>query len=187
MLVADVEGERVAEVVRRSAITALGEGVDAEQRLRPAAVARVHEALAEYRREADELGAERRVAVATSAVRDAENGSEFVDDLGRRFGFEARVLGGDEEAALTLRGVGPLGPAALLLDIGGGSTELTLAGFRVSLDVGSLRLTERFLASDPPTAGEFGAAAAHVRSLLPPLRPASAVGVAATIAQLEQL
>jgi exopolyphosphatase/guanosine-5'-triphosphate,3'-diphosphate pyrophosphatase len=187
MLVADVEDRRVDEVVRRSVVTALGEGVDAEPRLRRAAIARVHEALAGYRRETDELGAERRVAVATSAVRDAENGAEFLDELGRRFGFEARVIGGDEEAALTLLGVGPLGPETLLLDIGGGSTELTLCGFRVSLDVGSLRLTERFLASDPPTSDELGAAAAHVRSLLPPLRPASAVGVAATIAQLAAL
>jgi exopolyphosphatase/guanosine-5'-triphosphate,3'-diphosphate pyrophosphatase len=187
LLVADVEDGRVAEVVRRAVVTALGEGVDRARQLGPAAVARVHEAVAGYRREADELGAVRVLAAGTSAVRDAANGVEFLAELGRRFGLETRLLGGDEEAALTRLGVGPLVADTLLLDVGGGSTELTLGGFRVSLDVGSLRLIERFLRGDPPARGELDAAAAHVRSLLPPLDPTAAVGVAATIAQLDRL
>jgi exopolyphosphatase/guanosine-5'-triphosphate,3'-diphosphate pyrophosphatase len=187
LLVADVEDGRVAEVVRRSTVTALGEGVDADRRLRPEAIARVHAALADHLREADELGAVRTLAAATSAVRDAVNGAAFLDELGLRFGLETRLLRGGAEAELTARGVGRLEPGTLLLDVGGGSTELTLGDRHASLDVGSLRLTERFLDGDPPRPAELDAGAAHVRALLPPLEPASAVGVAATVAQLAVL
>ena len=140
LLVADVEDESVEEVIRRSVITRLGEGVDAERVLLPAAVARVHRVLADYRGEAERLGAERTLAAATSAVRDARNGAEFLRQLGRRFGFATRLLSGDEEAELTRRGAGVLDDETLLLDVGGGSTELILGSFRTSLDVGSVRL-----------------------------------------------
>jgi exopolyphosphatase/guanosine-5'-triphosphate,3'-diphosphate pyrophosphatase len=187
LLVADVDGDDVRELTRRSEITALGEGVDASRTLLPAAIERVRRLLDEYREEATRLGAERVLAVATSAVRDAANGREFLRGLEERYGFETRLLSGDEEAELTRRGAGIGDEETLLLDIGGGSTELSLGAFRTSLDVGSVRLTERHLRSDPPRADELAAAAAAVRAELPDLRPTRAVGVAGTVWQLEEL
>ncbi|HZO34059.1 MAG TPA: hypothetical protein VFB17_03175 [Gaiellaceae bacterium] len=144
LLVADVVDDSVTEVVRRTRITQLGEGVDARRRLLPVPVARVRNVLVDYRREAESLGAERVLAVATSAVRDAENGEAFLGEVEWSYGFATLLLTGEEEAALTLRGVGPLPPGTLVTDIGGGSTELVSATFRCSIDVGSVRLTERF-------------------------------------------
>ena len=144
LLVADVVDDSVTEVVRRTRITQLGEGVDARRRLLPVPVARVRNVLVDYRREAESLGAERMLAVATSAVRDAENGEAFLGEVEWSYGFATLLLTGEEEAALTLRGVGPLPPGTLVTDIGGGSTELVSATFRCSIDVGSVRLTERF-------------------------------------------
>ena len=125
------------ELVRRTRITRLGEGVDARRRLLPVPVARVRNVLADYRRELEELGAERTLAVATSAVRDAENGEAFLGEVEWSYGFATRLLTGDEEAAMTLRGVGPLAPGTVVIDIGGGSTELITESFRTSLDIGS--------------------------------------------------
>ena len=187
LLIADVEDGRVEELVRRGAVTGLGQGVDESRRLRPDAIERVFAVLAEFRREADALGAERALAVATSAVRDAENGAGFLEDVERRFGFATRLLSGSEEAELTRRGIGALPETTLVLDVGGGSTELVLGPVRTSLDVGSVRLTERHLRTDPPTPAELAAAADHVRSLLPDLAPSGAIGVAGTIGQLDAL
>jgi exopolyphosphatase/guanosine-5'-triphosphate,3'-diphosphate pyrophosphatase len=187
LLVGDVEGDRVEEIVRRSTVTRLGEGVDAGRQLLPAAIDRVHAVLAEYRRELEALGAERSLAVATSAVRDAANGTEFLAGVERAFRLPTRLLSGDAEAELTRRGVGAVGDTALVVDVGGGSTELIAAGFRTSLDIGSTRLSERFLRSDPPRRDELAAAAAYVRGLLPSLDVTAAVGVAGTVAQLRAL
>jgi exopolyphosphatase/guanosine-5'-triphosphate,3'-diphosphate pyrophosphatase len=187
LLVADVERDRLETIVRRTTVTRLGEGVDASRTLLPAAVERVHAALREYRRELDALGAERVVAVATSAARDAANGAEFLAAVETSFGLPTRLLDGDEEARLTRLGVGAVDDGTLVVDVGGGSTELVLGAFRTSLDVGSTRLTERFLHSDPPTTGELAAAAAHVRGLLPALDVHAAIGVAGTVAQLRTL
>jgi exopolyphosphatase/guanosine-5'-triphosphate,3'-diphosphate pyrophosphatase len=187
LLVADVEGGRVDAVVRRTTVTRLGEGVDASRRLLPAAVERVHATLREYCRELDGLGATAALAVATSAVRDAANGADFLRGVEAAFALPTRLLDGEEEARLTRLGVGALDDGKLVVDVGGGSTELILGSFRTSLDIGSTRLTERFLQSDPPRADELAAAAAHVRSLLPPLEGDAAVGVAGTVAQLEAL
>jgi exopolyphosphatase/guanosine-5'-triphosphate,3'-diphosphate pyrophosphatase len=187
LLVGDVEGDRVEEIVRRSTVTRLGEGVDAGRRLLPAAIARVHAVLADYRRELEALDAERSLAVATSAVRDAANGAEFLAGVERAFRLPTRLLSGDEEAELTRRGVGAVGDTALVVDVGGGSTELIAAGFRTSLDIGSTRLSGRFLHSDPPRPEELAAAAEYVQGLLPPLEATSAVGVAGTVAQLRAL
>src|ERR687895_1930871 len=126
LLVADVDDGRVEEVVRRSRITRLGEGVDSRRRLLPVAVARVRNCLADYRREAESLGAERALAVATSAVRDAENGEAFLGEIEWSYGFTTRLLSGDEEAEMTLRGIGAVDPGTLVVDIGGGSTEVQL-------------------------------------------------------------
>jgi exopolyphosphatase/guanosine-5'-triphosphate,3'-diphosphate pyrophosphatase len=190
LLVADVDNGRVDEVVRRSAITRLGEGVDERRRLLPLPIARVRNVLSEYRREAESLGAERALVVATSAVRDAENGEAFLGEIEWSYGFTTRELSGDEEAALTLRGIATdraLDAATLVLDIGGGSTELVLGETRTSLDVGAVRLTERFLNTDPPTRDELAACAAAVSELLPPLGPTAAIGVAGTITTIAAL
>ncbi len=187
LLVADVEGDRVHPVVRRATVTRLGEGVDARRRLSPAAAARTLTVLTRYDEEAAALGAEWTLAVGTSALRDAADGSAFLAELERRFGWRTRLLSGDEEAALTRLGAGAIDDRTLVVDVGGGSTELSTGSVRRSLDVGSVRLTERHLRADPPAAGELEAAAAAVRTLLPDLDVAAAVGVAGTVAQLHLL
>ncbi len=196
LLVADVDGDRLDEVVRRLTITRLGEGVDARRKLLPVPIARVRNTLSEYRREAEEQGAIRTLAIATSAVRDAENGEAFLGEIEWSYGFATQLLDGDEEAALMLRGVAAgrrLEAGTLVVDIGGGSTELVLAGENgmpqasTSLDVGCVRLTERFLASDPPSERELAEAAAYVRALLPPYGARSAIGVAGTVTTLATL
>jgi len=182
LLVADVVDGTLVELYRETRITRLGERVDAGRLLLPAAVARVHACLADYRRVIDALGARRTLAVATSAVRDAENGRELLDGLD----LPARVLSGEEEAALTFRGVGE--PDALVVDIGGGSTELVGPGIRVSLELGCVRLSERHLRSDPPTARELEACAEAVRFALPAqLEATRAIGVAGTFVSLAAL
>jgi len=195
LLVADVDHGRVAEIIRRLAITGLGEGVDETQRLGRAGIGRVLDCLDGYADELTRLGATRTLAVATSAVRDAANGTEFLAELDARYGFATRLLDGREEAELTFRGVTserPLDGDTLIVDIGGGSTELVLGdanGVRssASLQIGCVRLTERFLASDPPTRDELDACARHVRQVLPTLSPASAIGVAGTVTTLAAL
>src|SRR5512132_791826 len=174
LLVADVDADRVDEVSRHTVITRLGEGVDERRKLLPLPVARVRNALSDYRRELEELGAERVLAIGTSAIRDAENGEAFLGEIEWRYGFSTRLLSGEEEGELTRRGVAgesELEPGTLVLDVGGGSTELIVDGSRTSLDLGCVRLTERFLASDPPTRDELGAAGAQVREALPALEP----------------
>jgi exopolyphosphatase/guanosine-5'-triphosphate,3'-diphosphate pyrophosphatase len=148
LLVADIEDGALDDVDRRLTITRLGEGVDGRRRLLPVAIARVRNVLADYRRIAEGHRAERVLAVATSAVRDAENGEAFLGEIEWSYGFETLLLRGEDEAALTVRGVGsgrPLGPGSVVVDVGGGSTELVVPnGFRTSLDIGCVRLTERF-------------------------------------------
>jgi exopolyphosphatase / guanosine-5'-triphosphate,3'-diphosphate pyrophosphatase len=194
LLVADVVDGHVEELNRETVITRLGEGVDRRRRLLPEPIARVRNTLVDFRRRAEELGAERTLLVATSAVRDAENGEAFLGEIEWSYGFDTELLSGNEEAAMTLRGVSvgrELEAGTLLLDVGGGSTELTLPDFRVSLDVGSVRLTERFLASDPPTAEELEACRAAVRSVLEEhgidLDVREAIGVAGTITTIAAL
>ena len=195
LLVADVDGERLDEVVRLLTITRLGEGVDERRRLLPVPIARVRSCLTEYRREIEQHGALRTLAIATSAVRDAENGEAFLGEIEWSYGFTTRLLAGSEEAAMMVRGVTAERPPVedtLLVDIGGGSTELVLcsdggARASASLDVGCVRVTERFLASDPPTRPELAAAAAYVRSLLPAYEARSSIGVAGTVTTLATL
>jgi exopolyphosphatase / guanosine-5'-triphosphate,3'-diphosphate pyrophosphatase len=194
LLVADVDDGEIEEVSKRVEITRLGEGVDTRRRLLPVAIARVRNVLTDYRREAEELAAERILLVATSAVRDAENGEAFLGEIEWSYGFVTRLLSGDEEAELTFRGAADnrLG-STLVVDPGGGSTEFVVgeAGqvrSRQSVDIGSVRLTERFVHSDPPTADELEAAAEYVRSALPPPPEADhVVGVAGTITTLAAL
>jgi exopolyphosphatase/guanosine-5'-triphosphate,3'-diphosphate pyrophosphatase len=192
LLVADVNAERVEEISGRTTITRLGEGVDARHRLLPLPIARVRNVLADFRRELESLGAERTLAAATSAVRDAENGEAFLGEIEWSYGFTTRLLTGEEEAELTLRGVGEGGHDALVVDIGGGSTELIGSGTRISTELGSVRLTERFLPSDPPTEDELDTLGAATRSVLAEQVPETltarrAIGVAGTITSLAAL
>jgi exopolyphosphatase/guanosine-5'-triphosphate,3'-diphosphate pyrophosphatase len=190
LLVADVDDGRVDEVARELTITRLGEGVDERRKLLPVALARVRNVLTDYRRELEQLGAERVLAIATSAVRDADNGEAFLGEIEWSYGFTTRLLAGEEEAALTRRGVSngrALEDATLVLDVGGGSTELNTASERVSLDLGCVRLTERHLHSDPPAADELEAAARKVREALPDWHPQEAIGVAGTVTSLAAL
>jgi exopolyphosphatase / guanosine-5'-triphosphate,3'-diphosphate pyrophosphatase len=190
LLVADVHDGDVDEVARRLRITRLGEGVDERRKLLPLPIARVRNVLSDYRRELEELSAERVLAIGTSAVRDAENGEAFLGEVEWSYGFTTRLLSGEEEAELTRRGVANgrgLADDTLVLDVGGGSTELITAASRTSLDVGCVRLTERFLHSDPPTSGEVEAAAHASRESLPAIEPSNAIGVAGTVTSLAAL
>ena len=181
LLVAGVDDGRVEELHRESRITRLGEGVEARGRLLPLPIARVRNVLSDYRRTAELLGAERTLLVATSAVRDAENGEAFLGEIEWSYGFATRLLSGAEEAELTRRGVGELGAATLLVDIGGGSTELVLGDFHASLPLGSVRFAERH-------GDDVQSNVAAARALLPKLgRPQDAVGVAATVTSLAAL
>ncbi|HEX6762647.1 MAG TPA: hypothetical protein VF094_07600 [Gaiellaceae bacterium] len=182
LLVADVVGDQTTEIVRRTRITLLGEGVDVRKRLLPLPIARVRNVLADYRREAEALGAERVLAVATSSVRDAENGEAFLGEVEWSYGFTTRLLTGDDEAAMTLRGVGPLEPGVVVTDIGGGSTEIACAELRESMQIGCVRLTERHGA-------DLDAAAAAVRAALPelPFRVHTLLGVDGTTAEVAAL
>jgi exopolyphosphatase / guanosine-5'-triphosphate,3'-diphosphate pyrophosphatase len=175
LLVAEVEGDALTEVERRTTVTRLGEGLEATGRLSDAAIARVSEALAGYRAALDELGAERVVAVATSAMRDAANGPQFRDEIERRFGLDARTISGDEEARLTFLGATAgrdAGAATLVIDIGGGSTEFVVGHpggdpeFHISTRMGSVRHTERHLHGDPPTDAELAALAQDARAIV---------------------
>jgi exopolyphosphatase/guanosine-5'-triphosphate,3'-diphosphate pyrophosphatase len=189
LLVGDVVDGRIDPLLRRSTITRLGEGVDARRRLLPFPIARVRNCLSDYRRELESLGAERALLVATSAVRDAENGEAFLGEIEWSYGFTTRLLSGDEEADLTLRGVGVLYPGTVVVDVGGGSTELVSSSARVTTNLGSVRLTERFLVSDPPTARELAEVRDAIRAVLAEHAATAkhGVGVAGTVTSLAAL
>ena len=197
LLVAEVDDGSLTELQRESIVTRLGEGVDATGRLGEEPQARVFAALDRYAEAIDRHGATTRVVVMTSAVRDAANGAEFAATVTERYGLQGRTLSGDDEARLSYLGAtaarDPDDPSALLvIDIGGGSTEMIVGArgaveFHVSTQVGVVRHTERHLHSDPPTAAELAALAADARAALEAAvpaeireRPAAAVAVAGT-------
>ena len=194
LLVAERDGDGdLVELERRTIITRLGQGVDATGRLADEAMDRVSEAIASYREIIDRTGAERIVAVATSAMRDAENGPEFRDYLNEKFGVDPRTISGDEEARLTF-----LGATAgrnddretVVIDIGGGSTEYVVGragedpSFHTSTQMGSVRFTERFLQSDPPAEPEMQELAEAVRDTVPDAHAEHAIAVAGTATSL---
>ena len=202
LLVADVTEGRIADIERETRVTRLGEGVDRRRRLLPVPIARVRNVLSGYRRSLESLGAERTLAIATSAIRDAENGEAFLGEIEWSYGFATRLLSGHDEALMMFRGVTSgreLDAGTVIVDVGGGSTELVAAepdGVRWhdSLDIGSARLTERFLHRDPPSREELDACAAAVQALLSErvpheirTRTMSAIGVAGTITSLAAL
>jgi len=196
LLIAEIEhGSLTRELDRRTVVTRLGDGVDRNGRLSDEAMSRVFDTCAEFRRAIERHRAARVVAVLTSAARDAANGPAFQDELRRRFGFDAETISGEREAWLTYLGATswrehdkPL----LVLDIGGGSTELVVGAgetieFHVSTQIGSVRFTERHLTTDPPMAEELRECREAVRSGLEeavPLevreRPVDGVAVAGT-------
>ncbi len=173
LLIADVDGD-VSVVERQSRVTRLGRGVDLSGQLSDEAIEAACAAIADYVALCREAGAEQVAAIATSAVRDASNGSAFVAELRERFALSARVLDGEEEARLTYRGATAQQPPAiptLVIDIGGGSTEMivgtgTEIAFHASLQAGVVRHTERHISGDPPTAVELEALAGDVRVLI---------------------
>lgn len=196
LLVADLDGDALTEVVRRMEIVRLGQGVDSTGRLAPAALERTLGVLSGYARIIGDLSAEAVRMVATSATRDAANAADFVRGVKGVLGLEPEVLSGTEEAYLsflgataefgttaefgatagsgTPRGDGPY----LVVDIGGGSTEFVVGDAQatrargaagvsaVSVDIGCVRLTERHLRSDPPRPAEVSAAAADIAAAL---------------------
>jgi exopolyphosphatase/guanosine-5'-triphosphate,3'-diphosphate pyrophosphatase len=189
LLVADVADGRVSPVERRSKVTRLGRGVDLTGRLATEAIEDAARAVGEYVKIVEERGAEAVDAIATSAVRDADNGGAFIAELRERFALSARVLGGDEEARLTYVGATAERPPAeptLVVDIGGGSTELVVGqgreiSFHTSMQAGVVRHTERHLVHDPPTPVELEALACDVRGLIEKATadaPAASAGIA---------
>ncbi|MFZ0088261.1 MAG: Ppx/GppA phosphatase family protein [Solirubrobacteraceae bacterium] len=201
LLIAELHDHALRELVRHSHVTRLGAGVDADGRLREDAMERVFATLEGYRAEIDAHDCEHAVAVLTSAVRDSANGEEFADAVHERYGLEAHVLTGDEEAELTYLGANSERDPddrtpTLVLDIGGGSTELVIGSgtdvvFHVSTQAGVVRQTERWLRDDPPTQEELDELAADVRRILgdavPDSRRASveqAIAVAGTATSL---
>ncbi len=200
LLVADVDGAgeaaKLESLDRRIQITRLGQGVDESRRLDPEAISRTLDALREFRGALDELGVERARATATSAVRDADNRDEFLGSAADVLGFEPELLPGTEEARLSFLGAtaGLDEPAPYLtLDIGGGSTEFVVGTHEpeglISVDTGSVRITEQHLRSDPPEPEELSEAVSVVRAHLadverevPAVRDAATlIGVAGTI------
>jgi exopolyphosphatase / guanosine-5'-triphosphate,3'-diphosphate pyrophosphatase len=185
LLVADVEDGHVVELERRTVITSLGQGVDSSGRLAQEAMDRVSEAIAVYREVIDRLGVQRVVALATSAMRDAENGPEFRDYLKQRFGIEPQTISGDEEARLTFLGATSSrndDRETLVIDIGGGSTEYVVGhpgrdpAFHTSTQMGSVRFTERY-----ENLEEMGAA---VRETVPDVSVEQGIAVAGTATSL---
>ena len=197
LLVAEVTGGKVEELDRRSVVTRLGEGVDATGRLGDAPRRRVLDTLGEYAESIERHECGRRLAVMTSAVRDAANGDEFAAIVRERYGLDGRTLSGDEEARLTYLGAtvardGGDGVPLLVVDIGGGSTELVTGvggemDFHVSTQAGVVRHGERHLRDDPPSREDIDALARDVRATIEDAVPAevrervrAAVAVAGT-------
>jgi len=203
LLVADPgRGMGLSEVDRRLELVRLGQGVDATRRFHPDALARTFAAVDTYAARIRELGVDQVRFLATSAARDVSNRDEFFDGVRDRLGVDVDVITGDEEARLSFLGALSGGPVSagpvLVMDVGGGSTELILGDLdgsvRVarSLDMGSVRIRERFLAGDPPTAAEVGAARAFVDQLLdssgiPMAEAATWIGVAGTTTSLSAI
>lgn len=200
LLVADVPADGagpLTELVRRMEIVRLGEGVDRTGRLAAGAIDRTRVALAGYADQIRRLGADRVRMVATSATREAANADEFTGLVLDTLGVAPEVVSGDEEARLSyagaVRGLPPgTRPPYLVVDIGGGSTELVVGGERVeaarSVDVGCVRITERHLAGDPPEPEQVAAAEADVTAAVGPAlaaiggrRAATMIGLAGSV------
>jgi len=202
LLVADAGPDGKADVHREMRIVRLGQDVDRTGELAPEALERTRAALVDYAATCAELGVEATRMVATSATRDAGNREEFTAMVQQALGVAAEVISGHEEAELSFTGatsgLDPSDGPFLVMDIGGGSTELVLGSTHVkasrSVDVGCVRLTERHLHTDPPTVDEVAAAQADVRAALelvravvPVERARTAVGLAGSVTTVAAL
>jgi exopolyphosphatase / guanosine-5'-triphosphate,3'-diphosphate pyrophosphatase len=206
LLIADVDvaGHQLSDVERRMEIVRLGQGVDATGMLAPEALERTLRALADYARDIRDAGVSAVRMVATSATRDAGNAADFSSGVKRTLGIAPEVITGREEARLSFAGAtaelagagdGALhpDPPYLVVDIGGGSTEFVLGGNEaaegadpaaISVDIGCVRLTERYLHADPPTLGQIVAATAAIDRALDDVATAIAVKDARTLVGL---
>jgi exopolyphosphatase/guanosine-5'-triphosphate,3'-diphosphate pyrophosphatase len=179
LLVAERSDDGIREILREANITRLGEGVDSRGLLSDSAMERVYGCMGRYAASIGELEAGRALIIATSSVRDAGNGPSFIDSLARNFSFEGRVLSGEEEAALSFAGAMSGVPAerrGLLFDVGGGSTEVVVGrdgqtDFSVSMDIGCVRIKERFFNHDPADEAELAEAADFIDSVFAELIP----------------
>ena len=202
LLVADLDGDVKTDVHREMRVVRLGQGVDRTGELAPEALERTRLALVDHAETLRDLGAERVRMVATSATRDARNRDDFRTMVGEVLGVEPEVVSGQAEAALSFdgatRGLDPAQGPFLVMDIGGGSTELVLGTTApqdsLSVDVGCVRLTERHLVDDPPTAAQVAAARAdvdaaveRVRAVVPVERARTAVGLAGSVTTVAAL
>lgn len=203
LLIVERSADGALQVVEEAClITRLGQGVDHARLLRPAAIERTLAALATYAARLSHWRVTRRAAVGTSALRDATNGAAFLAEAATLLGCPVEVISGLREAQLVLRGVSgtqagaALEPGTVVIDVGGGSTELIAIGAEgalrppLSLDLGSVRLTERYLRHDPPTADELAQLRHELRCALTPITadlpspPARLIGVAGTVTTL---
>lgn len=201
LLVADVDTGQKSDLHREMRVVRLGQGVDATGSLSEDAVERTRVALVDYADTCASLGVERVRMVATSATRDASNRSAFVSMVERSLHVLPEVISGDEEAALSFRGATAdllATPPFLVIDIGGGSTEFVVGSDKVeaalSVDIGCVRLTERHLIGDPPTAEQVSRARAdidlalsQVRDAVPTSSAGTAVGLAGSVTTVAAL
>ena len=177
LLIADKTAEdEITELDRQANVTRLGQGVDTSNKLSDEAIERTYTVLADYAQRIDAHNCDTKIAVLTSAVRDSDNGQEFADTIKQRYGLDPHVLKGDEEARLTYLGAtSERDPhdttPTLVLDIGGGSTEMIIGAgpeltFRVSTQAGVVRQTERHLHDDPPTQDQMDSLSQDVQTIL---------------------
>lgn len=192
LLIAEIEGDAKTDLLREMRVVRLGQGVDETGTLAPEAVERTLEACREYGGVIDAMGVDVVSFAATSAMRDADNAADFSDRVEEILGVRPRVLTGEEEARASFEGAtGDVAEAlTAVIDLGGGSTEVVQGRgaptFSHSFDLGSVRMTERFLLTDPPSVAEVTACMTHLDAVLAPvlsrLEPSDEiVGVAGTI------
>lgn len=201
LLVADEQPEGFRSLDRRITITRLGQGVDSRRVLAPDALQRTLSVIADYAAICGEYGVERLRVTGTSAVRDAHNRDEFFEGVRRLTGSVPELLTGDAEARATFLGASAeldANEPKLVVDIGGGSTEFIVGSSEpdrlVSIDVGCVRMLEKFLHSDPPSKEELEAMREHVnaelrsvKEVLEPARASRLIGVAGTVTQMAAL
>jgi len=195
LLVVEKRDGKLATVVDLCRFGRLGKGLDATGSLAPEAIAKSLEICREYRKVMDELGADAPRVIATQAMREAKNASEFVPAAEAILRAKIEVIAGQREAELAKTAVArtfpDLASPYVVVDVGGGSTELITPTSAVSVPIGAVRLTERHLRSDPPTAAEIAALDADIAKHLAPLDLPSGVplvgtaGTATTIAAIK--
>jgi exopolyphosphatase/guanosine-5'-triphosphate,3'-diphosphate pyrophosphatase len=170
LLVARADGRSMLALQRLMRITRLGQGVDRHRELAPEAMRRTVTVLEEYRQVMDRFDVDRVRMTATSAARDAANRDEFFAAAEEAVGVRPELLDGDEEGRLSFEGatreLDPGDGPFLVVDIGGGSTEFAVEGAAMSVDIGCVRLTERFLHGDPPRPEELSQALSVVHDYL---------------------